>query len=397
MAAIVIMPGCARDSGNTGATVTQDSAGIAIINNAEPGSWGDTPRWSVSDSPEVRIGVVEGNPVYELRLARGAVRMPDGRFIVANAGSSELRIYDADGRHLESVGGDGEGPGEFRNIGNLWLYRADSLAVYDRSLRRVSIFDSTPLFARALQLASPGEGLTPSLADVFPDGTLLVLGSAAITPALGTGIHRRPGPVLRYAGDGTVVDTVAFAAGEEWVGIEGPGGTSLMARPFARNSYVAAVGNDIAIADAEQFEIMFYSADGTLFRRVRRRGGNRPITHDELQRFKQSRVGAARSEAAATRMREMLTQTPMPTTHPAFIEMLVDIDENVWLEEPRSAEEVSDQYSILDRNGQFLGRVAMPSGLRPLEIGSDYVLGRFVDEMGVEFIQLHDIVGGLSK
>lgn len=137
----------------------EDSAGVIFIRNAEIGTWGDTPRWAVSDSPKVQIGVVEGDPAYELRLAIGAVRMPDGRIIVANRGSSELRIYDPEGRHLHTVGREGEGPGEFRNIGDLWLYRGDSLAVYDVSLRRVSVFDVRPAFVRSVPIVSPGDGL----------------------------------------------------------------------------------------------------------------------------------------------------------------------------------------------------------------------------------------------
>src|SRR5688572_20810198 len=40
----------------------------------------------------------------------------DGRFIVVNSGTSELRFYDASGRRYSAVGRRGEGPGEYQRI-----------------------------------------------------------------------------------------------------------------------------------------------------------------------------------------------------------------------------------------------------------------------------------------
>ena len=361
------------------------------MTNRGAGLWvtGDVRSWTVADSPLVRVGVVQGDPPYELRLALSAVRLPDGRLIVGNAGSSELRVYDPEGHHLRSVGRDGEGPGEFRNIRGVWRYRTDSLVVYDPSLRRVSVFSAVPSFTRSFPLASPGDGLAPSLAGVLPDGSFLVLGSARVTPALGAGAHRRPGPVLRYGTDGSVDDTIAFVMGEEWVGIDGTNGIALMRRPFGRDSYIAVVGTSVALADGERFEVLIHTPEGNLLRRIRRSGENRRITPEELTSFEQSQVEAARSPEAAMRTRERLQRVPMHDFNPAVIGMLVDTDENFWLEEPRAAREVARQYTVIDDRGQLLGRVTMPESLRPLEIGSDYVLGRAVDDLGVEYVQMH--------
>jgi len=59
------------------------------------------------------------------------------------------------------------------------------------------------------------------------------------------------------------------------------------------------------------------------------------------------------------------------------------------------------QFSVFDADGVWLGRVALPPGLPwlrghnlrypILEIGRDYVLGVWVDDLGVEQVRLYRI------
>ena len=52
-----------------------------------------------------------------LHYARDATKLSDGRIVVANGGSDELRIFDRSGTHVGTWGGQGEGPGEFTALG----------------------------------------------------------------------------------------------------------------------------------------------------------------------------------------------------------------------------------------------------------------------------------------
>ncbi len=51
------------------------------------------------------------------------VRLGDGRIVAANSGMLEIRYYDPEGRHLLTVGRNGEGHGEFRTISSIWALR----------------------------------------------------------------------------------------------------------------------------------------------------------------------------------------------------------------------------------------------------------------------------------
>lgn len=97
---------------------------------------GPAPRWTVGSEALLRIGVVEGESPYQLHRVTGAVRLPDGGVAVANAGSGEIRFFDASGRFLRASGRRGDGPGEWRGPDRVRLLDGDTLLVLDDRLRR---------------------------------------------------------------------------------------------------------------------------------------------------------------------------------------------------------------------------------------------------------------------
>ena len=80
---------------------TRDSAGITIVENGRPFPGSRLP-WRVADAPAVSIGTHEGEEGEMLFIVLDATRLADGRIVVANAGTSELRVFGADGDFLET-------------------------------------------------------------------------------------------------------------------------------------------------------------------------------------------------------------------------------------------------------------------------------------------------------
>src|SRR6185436_18685128 len=112
--AMLALAACGGGGGG-GAAVTRDSAGITIVENSGT-AWTSAQAWTVVDSPLVDIGGKTDQPAYELDQVRGPVRLSDGRLALANAASSEIRFYDATGKHLRTTGAKGSGPGEYQAI-----------------------------------------------------------------------------------------------------------------------------------------------------------------------------------------------------------------------------------------------------------------------------------------
>ena len=64
-----------------------------------------------------------------------------GRFYLwSETVPTAVSVFGPDGEFLRDLGGEGEGPGEFRFIGAISVGPGDTLRVYDEALRRVSTF-----------------------------------------------------------------------------------------------------------------------------------------------------------------------------------------------------------------------------------------------------------------
>jgi len=107
------------------------------------------PLTRLAADPSLQIGVVEGDHNYELFRVTGAVWLSDGRVVVVNGGTAELRYYDAEGGFLRRVGGKGKGPGEFTALSRVFRAASDTVFGYDAwYLDRLSVFDERGDFVR---------------------------------------------------------------------------------------------------------------------------------------------------------------------------------------------------------------------------------------------------------
>ncbi|HEY8469201.1 MAG TPA: hypothetical protein VIL18_06140 [Longimicrobiales bacterium] len=107
-----------------------------------PGHPGDSSgvRITITEGAERTFAVVDPQPIVNLGGAdvegptqffniRGIHVVSRGYLWVADGGSAEVRIFRSDGSHWKTVGGRGEGPGEFQQIRLLGAFRGDSVAL----------------------------------------------------------------------------------------------------------------------------------------------------------------------------------------------------------------------------------------------------------------------------
>lgn len=372
--------------------VVRDSAGTTIVTSSEPAWVVDAPSLQLSNEPMLEIGIAQGDSLYELNGVVSARRLSDGRIVIANARSSELRVYDASGIHLRTIGRNGEGPGEFRNLGGVFRLPGDSILTLDRALRRLTVFDTQGNVGRIVPLESPDGTHSPQLTGVFDDGSFLVLATRTLTPEAGVGVHRIPGQVFHYAADGTPGALITPLETQEWAALDGDPGLLLMVRAFPRNGYAVTDGRIVYVGDTDRFEIRAYGADGSLARILRRTDEPVPVTQDLMDAWGKVRIDAAPTEDAKRREREILSAMPFPETLPAFGRMIAGADGSLWIEVQSLPGDTASAYSVFDPAGAWLGDVAVPTGFRPFEVGVDYVLGRQVDDLGVERVRLYALI-----
>lgn len=192
---LVLLTSCAADAPGNRAVLVRDTTimhdGTAVdVRIVENDADADVAVWRVRAAPELDLGSPDGPEEELLYRVRGAYRLDDGRIAVADGGSSTIKLFDATGAFLRSFGGEGAGPGEFRTMQYFARMRDDSLAVFDRELRRLTVFDSEGQRAREISLGMTSSSPFGSVLGIFDDGSLLLSGFVAFGEEAPSGLLR---------------------------------------------------------------------------------------------------------------------------------------------------------------------------------------------------------------
>lgn len=381
--------------------VVHDSAGVQIVENRGLGLWADGERWLLASQPRLEIGSAGGELGATLFRVTGAVRLSDGRIVVANGGTSELLFFSSGGVLKTRAGGAGGGPGQFAPLlgfANIMLGRTagDSVLAYDWAGHKIVAFSPAGGFVRSVPLHEGDGGAIYGATGVgwLEDGSLV-----ARNMSFGDDPRSQPGPegrairpratLRRFAPDGLLVDTIGVFPGDEsftaFRSTLDKNGTGRMEAsvapvPFGR-TFRAAVGADmVALGVTDRREVQVYGPGGALRRLVRGPGTPQPVVATDRNAWIKTYGGA---EPVA----------PFPATMPAFEDLVLDSEGCLWVEAyvPPGALPGPSNWSVYDPQGRFLGVVAMPERLHPLEIGAEYVLGLWKNDLDVELVRLYDL------
>jgi hypothetical protein len=380
---------CGEGAAEASRTVVRDSAGIQIVENSGA-AWEEGEGWRLSEQPVLQIGELDGPEEYQLYRVSGAIRLPDGRIVVANGGH-ELRFYEANGSHVRSAGRKGGGPGEFEALGSLRAVGPDSLMAVDWQLQRVSFFDTRGAFLGSFPIpAVEGTG-RPRLIGRFGDGTLMVAGGRSFGADARGGLHVDSSLYVRVTPDGEPLDTMgSLPAGESFVIREGQGMT-VTSRAFGRSPQHDLRGQRFYFGNGESYTVDVYSSQGTLEHRIRRVHDNLAVTEEDVRRFKEERLENATDPDWRPRTERSLAEMPYPATMPAYSRIILDSEGNLWVAPYRRPGDEQPRWDVFDPDGQWLGTVETPPDFRVTEIGADYVLGVYRDELDVEQVQLYTL------
>ncbi len=136
---------CDRDpsSGSRVAQVETLADGSVLVTNSSPRVWSEDSgaRWRVAES--VRIGTAGGDGPARFGDVRSVVVDDLDRMWVVDALANDLRVFRADGTFVRAIGGPGEGPSEFRRIGDAFRGPEGEIWVEGLALRRWEVFDTT--------------------------------------------------------------------------------------------------------------------------------------------------------------------------------------------------------------------------------------------------------------
>ncbi len=376
----------------------EDSAGVRVAKTL--GSRARSPvGWVVDAVPEYQVGELDGEEPYLFTTIEGARQLPDGRVVVVDRSSCELRFFGTDGVFLERTGGRGEGPGEFRQYCALAPSAdVDSLFVYD--IGRLSVFDDRGRFIRRVNLLWPGH--RPRVVGVA-DGVAGLEAGVRNIPSAGHPTFRQIDvdyAMLELEPGRVVWEERGFQWHRTYRNVM-PGGTTSVVPIAFDITPVAAMGRDgfyVALGENHGPEIRQYGTAGlSRLIRLAEPSAGAPSTADiraliEFDYAPSAMPDSTRERISQDRLRRSL-ELPRPEIKPVFSRLLIDDAGWLWAELYRFEVEAPVRWLVFDPHGEGVGSVDMPPDLHLWQIGQDFVLGVWMDEHRVEYVRRHALIG----
>lgn len=388
--------GCALHDAD--AQQVRDSAGVRIVSYAR----GDVPkqRWSLDPNPVLEIGGTTDEGPAAFAEIMGVVRLSDGRVAVANQRPSEIRLFDASGRFLRSLGRNGQGPGEFHRI--LWrlLRSADSLIGIDNSMR-AQVFDPLGELRRSLPRPRPPTSRgNPARLAFDADGSALVqaveLTSQTTAPdaEVFLRITREAPNAERHV---EILRLLAYRP-------MAARGAAPQFEVYGPRGAVVASGTRICTGYTGLFALTCYDREGRAVLVLRRPVAPREITEEDRAHFREAYLAANKGTdpRVIASIKESNRLTQFANRAPTFGRMVLATSGELWVSEfDRSEGSLGPpgfrttpaplRWSVFAADGTWLSDVVLPARFTPHEMGFDYVIGTSLDSDDVERVTMYRI------
>lgn len=311
----VVLAGCGTETSPDRGDWTMKPDGLRLT---------DTLR--VSETDNFYFGSVEGPAVTST-----------GRMVVGDDEAHNLKVLAPDGTLIDTLGGEGEGPGEFQSLSSVQVARGDSLYVYDRGQTRLTVYAPDSPYERARSLIIPPKGGTVMRTLVLDDHLV--------------GGYLRSGPSKDIIQTAKKKGRVVHAPTITWRRIEGSGSpqdTFLVSRRTSRLMPTVKVGGRVGLGMAEipfaRRNVVVGSPDARLYSgwtdslhvTAHSPGGTSAVVASiptDPVPIRESERDSGLANVRRAKFRDMVASV-MSETKPAFTDLVVSDEGRLWVQRP---------------------------------------------------------------
>ena len=399
--ALLVASGCSTDGGSQVSEwqAERDTVGDTVVVRTVAGSVWDSPRRLV---PELVIGQVEGADEYLLGELQALAVDEAGRIYVFDTQVPALRVYDADGTFLMTVGREGEGPGEYRQPdgGAVVVLPDGRILLRDPGNARINVYSPTGETLGEWPIRGGHFTSTPMFGD--PVGNVY-------TYIWNLGPDRSGRALLRISTEGEPLDTLALPRWDyqaPTVSASVEGASQTWSVPFSPTSFWSWSPDGHFVGGlSTRYAVDVFRPDGSVLR-IERVVEPVAVTAGEK---------AAEEYRVHQAMRRLKPDwrwngPPIPDTKPPFRRIQAAQDGRIWVMLRTPGRESPDAtqaeptpgepppppswtepvaFDVFESDGRYLGQVHGPDGLQTYPypvLDTDRVWAIVRDDMGVQTI-----------
>lgn len=296
-----------------------------------------------------------------------------GRIYVGNRSEKVIQVFNSRGKYLTNVGGEGNGPGEFKGISEIRI-QSNQLYAFDFLQFRTTFFSLDSLKVDEVKDAYLSR--SPDIAELtgwlyngnklIDDERFLVRYMDEYANAnVGTPKYNldkpRPGRYYIVDREGKVVSEMLFELKSQKIITADVGGRHLwnMAPVPFLNQPLVSISDDghIVSGNSEESLIKMYAPNGDYLRAFYIPLEKKTILRDELL----SMYGEGDEENE-----NLLTHAELPEKWPALGNILMDDENRLWVSTIPDSEDLTYEWWVLQDKGELLATFTWP-GNRSIE------------------------------
>lgn len=358
--------------------------------------------------PAAKLSEPEATFPHAFALAQRARELPDGRVLIADPLGQVLIAADLSTGSADTLGGVGQGPGEYRQPDAVFRLPGDSTLLVDLGNARLTAIGPSGEFAATWPIAQTAPGPGGGLLIVLPRGVDSD-GRIYFQPMGGGRGPQLPdsAAVVRWSrADGTM-DTVTLVKLPEMTRIMAGGAGNqnvrIGVRPLtAQDDWAVAWDGRVAVARAGEYRVEWVHPDGHTVRGPRVVYDPVPVRNADKEEWLEERAnGLAIGMSIENGRRQMsfrrgggdtdesrIDAFEWPAAKPAFRGggVWVAPDGTVWVRRHVPAGE-PPMFDRFDSRAVLVGRIEAPKGREIVGFGRGSVYLVRTDELGLQWLE----------
>lgn len=351
---------------------------------------------------------VESSTSTELGKLGGGLFLNSNLFVYADALARTLNFVHVDRREIVTVGGHGQGPGEFQVVGGVFRDGQGNVVVDDWAALRATVLDPDGNAIRTIAYdVSPltgGPGV-PRVVGLTTTGTLIVRDSDPWVVPRPDGLYRPNIWLVTLDVASRSSLTIVHGKGRESVRMNRNADDahsfsfSTVDVPFAHDLFSVFHDDKLYVADTSKDSAVVVNTAGTVVRRIPLPPA-RIASEEDLASWKEQQTTRLRernsspSSFDASDHIRWTREATGNTVAPRISGMFVDVAGRLWMQRYAMPTDTAAYWEQWDLNDQVLSAVvSVPPGDQLLDAAGAAVLTSSTTELGLTSITVWRLAG----